>query len=174
MTFPELQIQFDLNPGNRVDVLRNVDTCSKISIGYLFVDQEDGQCYLFDKNGHKDDISKVKKIETSTFSNCTSLTSISIPNSVKSIESWAFVNCTSLTTIKIPDLVESIGDYAFGGCASLTSIKIPNSVEWIGAFAFVYCNFLKELVFKGKTMKQVKAMEYYPWEITDKSVIKTK
>ncbi len=59
------------------------------------------------------------------FQNCSSLTSILIPNSVTSIGSNAFQNCSSLTSIIIPDTVTSIGTGAFSGCSSLESITLP-------------------------------------------------
>ena len=163
MTITELQIQLDLNLDNRIAILKNVDTCRYIDIGYLFVDSEDGQCYLFDRNGYLNDISKVKRIDNWTFECCTSLTSIEIPNSVKSIGEFAFYSCTSLTNIKIPDSIKWIENNAFDRCASLTSIKIPDSVKSIGFNAFYYCSSLKEVVVKGKTMKQINAMTGYPW-----------
>jgi hypothetical protein len=43
-----------------------------------------------------------------------------------SIRDYAFSNRTSLTSVTIPDSVTSIGDYAFFYCDSLTSITIPN------------------------------------------------
>ena len=58
---------------------------------------------------------------------------------VTSIGDWAFRNCTSLTNVTIPDSVISIGDYLFFNCTSLTSVTIPNSVTSIGNFAFYYC-----------------------------------
>jgi len=67
------------------------------------------------------------------------LTSITIPDSVTSIGDDTFFNCTSLASIIIPDSVTSIGDWAFAGCTSLTSVTIPNSVTSIGDFAFVGC-----------------------------------
>lgn len=85
------------------------------------------------------------KIESSSFSGATSLTSIKIPTSVKSIGSRAFESCTSLTNIDIPVLVTSIGDYAFVGCSSLTSIKIPSSVTSIGNEVFKGCSSLKNI-----------------------------
>ncbi len=57
---------------------------------------------------------------SSAFGECSSLTSITIPNSVTSIERYAFYGCSSLTSITIPNGVTSIGHYAFYGCSSLT------------------------------------------------------
>ena len=80
---------------------------------------------------------------------CTSLTSITIPDSVTSVEAAAFYRCTSLTSITIPDGVTSIGGYAFEGCISLTSITIPDSVTSIGARAFYNCSSLTSITFLG-------------------------
>lgn len=44
-----------------------------------------------------------------------------------------FCGCSSLTSITIPESVTSIGDNAFSGCGSLTSVMIPDSVTSIGS-----------------------------------------
>ena len=84
----------------------------------------------------------VTGIGIEAFRGCTSLTSVSIPNSVTSIDRFAFYNCTSLTSVTIPNRVTSIGSSTFSGCSSLTSVSIPNSVTSIGNNAFRHCTSL--------------------------------
>ena len=86
-----------------------------------------------------------KVICDNAFFNCTSLTSINIPDSVTSIGDSAFSWCKSLTSINIPDSVTSIGNRAFDGCPSLTSVNIPNSVTSIGNSAFAGCESLTSI-----------------------------
>lgn len=78
-----------------------------------------------------------ESIAPDAFSGCTSLTSITIGDTVTSIGNNAFSGCTGLTDITIPNSVTSIGSSAFNGCCKLTSITISNSVTAIGDYAFV-------------------------------------
>ncbi len=78
----------------------------------------------------------------SAFEDCELLTSVTIPDSVTEIGEWAFCRCSSLTSVTIPDSVTSIGSDAFGECTSLTTITIPNSVTSIGEAAFYACSSL--------------------------------
>lgn len=79
------------------------------------------------------------------FCECTSLTNVTIPNSVTSIGDYAFYKCSSLASIEIPNSVTSIGESVFSGCSSLTSVEIPNSVTSIGSYAFHNCSGLTSI-----------------------------
>ena len=84
----------------------------------------------------------VTKIGDYAFSNCSSLTSVTIPNSVTTIGMNAFYNCSSLESVTIGDSVTEIGYRAFYNCSSLTSVTIPDSVTSIGDYAFYECSSL--------------------------------
>ncbi len=82
-----------------------------------------------------------------------SAVSVSIPSTivdlpVTKISEWAISNCKSLTSITIPNSMTNIGYNAFRECSSLTSITIPNSVMNIGNVeygAFSGCEKLTEI-----------------------------
>ena len=75
-------------------------------------------------------------IADNAFTECSSLTSVVIGDSVTSIGNSAFYNCSSLKSVEIPNSVSTIGGGAFNYCTSLTSIKIPDTVTTIGDYAF--------------------------------------
>ena len=90
----------------------------------------------------------VTSIGDYAFFSCTTLTNVTIPNSVTSIESkgyaasGAFEGCRGLTSITIPNSVTSINSYAFQSCTSLTSVTIGSGVTSIGGRAFNNCTSL--------------------------------
>ena len=97
----------------------------------------------------------VTDIGDGAFSDCTSLTSITIPDSVTSIGQNTFYDCTSLTNVVIPDSVKSISSYgggAFVNCPNLKCVTVPSSVERIGEYSFGYngCSYYDSE--KGETV----------------------
>lgn len=108
---------------------------------------------------------------STTFQNCTDLTSIEIPSHVTELDR-TFMGCTGLTDVTIPETVESyIGVFSgctnltnavieskadniggandnnawgvFGGCTSLETVVVPSHVKIIGIAAFRGCSKLK-------------------------------
>lgn len=51
--------------------------------------------------------------------------------SVTSIDEYAFRDCSTMFSITIPNSVKSIGSWAFESCSSLTAVTIPNSATSI-------------------------------------------
>ena len=81
-------------------------------------------------------------IKSNAFSNCKSIKSVEIGNSVTSIGNSAFSYCSGLTSVSIGNSVTSIGNGAFSYCSGLTSVTIGNNVTSIGGEAFSYCSGL--------------------------------
>ena len=86
----------------------------------------------------------VTSIGGSAFSYCRNLTSVTLSNGVTSID-WGAFNCTGLTSITIPDSMTSIGEMVFGNCTNLKNITIPDSVTSIGSSAFSGCKSLTSI-----------------------------
>ena len=79
-----------------------------------------------------------------------------------SICNRAFYDCSSLTSVTIPEGVTSIGYEAFYGCSSLTSVTIPSSVTSIKAWAFSGCTNLKDVYYLG-TEEEWKKISIDSW-----------
>jgi hypothetical protein len=70
--------------------------------------------------------SRLTSLNNYAFMDCSSLTTITLPNSLNSISMGIFKDCTSLVSIGLPTGIISIMYNAFEGCTSLTTIIINN------------------------------------------------
>ncbi len=84
----------------------------------------------------------ITSIGKNAFTRCTTLSSVTIPESVTNIGDCAFMGCTNLTSINIPHGVTKIGEETFSSCSSLNSIDLPDGLKAIGDGAFYRCKSL--------------------------------
>ena len=89
----------------------------------------------------------VTKIDNGAFTNCTGLTSVSIPETCTSWPTNAFDGCTSLQSATLNCPLTAIPNYTFKGCTALTTVNIPGTVTSIGEQAFCDCNNLANITF---------------------------
>ena len=94
----------------------------------------------------------VTSISSYAFYNCSSMTSVTIPDNVMSIGEYAFSWCHGLTSITIPGSVTSIGGGAFYGCSGLTSVTIGSGVTSISYHAFSDCSSLTSIKVEGENV----------------------
>lgn len=80
----------------------------------------------------------VTSIKDQAFWTSTTLTSISFEagSAVTTIPNSMCFVCTSLQSVSMPDTVTTIGTNAFGGAAALSSVNIPSSLITVGDSAF--------------------------------------
>ncbi len=88
----------------------------------------------------------VTDIGQEAFALCTNLESVTLPNGLLIIERNLFSQCTNLESITIPSSVTGIKEGAFHDCTSLTSIKIPSGVTRIEESTFHGCTSLTSVV----------------------------
>ena len=104
--------------------------------GVKYTANDDGTtCYV---SGHEENYSTTIDIPE-TFQGMT----------VTAIGDRAFSDCSSMTSINIPEGMITIGNFAFWACYRLTSITIPNSVTSIGKLFIAHCNLDALIVEEG-------------------------
>ncbi|MEI7503631.1 MAG: leucine-rich repeat protein, partial [Paludibacter sp.] len=95
-----------------------------------------------------------------SFSGCTKLDSIILPNSLVTIDQEMFKNCVNLKSIHIPDGVTIIDNYAFQGCSSLKDLKLPEALIAINNYAFSNCTSIDSL----KLPSKLTSLKYYAFD----------
>ena len=88
------------------------------------------------------------------FSNCTNLTSVSIPQTVSFIGNRAFSGCENLSELTIPASVSAIKNATFQGCSNLLHVNISEGLTSIESWAFDGCSKLQS-VYIPSTMNTI-------------------
>lgn len=96
---------------------------------------------------------KLERLDNYTFSGCTKLKNIILPEFILYIGDDVFRECKSLKRINIPDNVIEIGDRIFYECNQLETIKIPNGIKSIPSGMFIKCHNLMQVEMSNNIKK---------------------
>ena len=103
----------------------------------------------------------VTNIGNGAFSNCTKMTSCTLPPYYEALEygglghnllrigKQCFYKCSSLTNMVIPDGVTSFGSQMFGQCTSLVSVTLGKGITRIPHGTFDGCTALEHVTLRG-------------------------
>ena len=130
-----------------------ITASAEISGNYEYDVLEDDTVGLLNYNGDETEITipseldgkKVSAIFGNVFKDCTSLKSVTIPDTVNYIGGNAFADCSSLESVYIPNSVTIISAGALKNCISLKKLTIPKGVTECKQTAFSHSNDLTEL-----------------------------
>lgn len=90
----------------------------------------------------------VATIGERAFENCTSLYSITLPDTVTAIESYAFKGCTMLGEFTIPASVTTIGKGIFEGAKKLSKLNY-NPSHGLSDYSFIANSAITQVAFNG-------------------------
>ena len=112
------------------------------------------------------------EIYDNTFSSCSKLESVTLPNTITTIGKAAFYNCKSLQGIDLPSSLATINENAFA-FSGLSSIILPTNLTTILDDAFYGCINLKKLElpksisYSGYSISTSVEEFYYDGTLTD-------
>ena len=122
--------------------------------------------------------SRLESIGVEAFGECTSLTSISLPDRLVSIGDRAFYGDTNLTTVEstVYSRLESVGNLAFYQ-TGLTAITFNGPINTIGERAFAYTN-ITSVTFGVKAVPAEIEIGNYAfaccYDLTDETILEIK
>lgn len=98
-------------------------------------------------------------VASSTFRNCTNLTSVILPNSIERIGTNVFEYSSNLKEVVIPSSVTEFGSSAFSYCSNLMSVKFNCRIKKIDSFFFEDCYNLGNIIIPS-TVEEVNSRAF--------------
>lgn len=96
--------------------------------------------------------SKYNVLSIGTAFRASSITHLTIPESISALDNYALYYCSSLKTVIVNGVVSNIGNYAFKECSSLEEIQLKNGLKHIGSYAFHGCEKIKKIELPNSTI----------------------
>lgn len=96
---------------------------------------------------------KVAYVGEEAFSDCNSLISVSMGNSVEFFGYQAFAYCPNLVNIQLSNSITFLNEEVFRYCTSLKSIVLPSALEVIDVECFEYCTSLENIDIPNTVIK---------------------
>lgn len=135
-------IFYDIKPNNEVYVSTSSGT-GGVYGGVIY----SGHVVIPDTVTWEDVTYRVTGIRAQAFMGQSTVTYVTMPNSLKRIEGGAFMFCYGLKKLDIPNSVTFLGYESFYGCTSLEEVYLGNSVDSIYNYCFKGCNNLRRINF---------------------------
>jgi len=104
---------------------------------------------------------EVKSILDGGFEECSSLLTITFPNTLAIIGSMSFYGCASLKEVSFPSSVTEIAYQAFRSCASIKTVFIPKTVITLGPGLFEGCESLTDVYCEIESQPSTWSRDWY-------------
>ena len=95
------------------------------------------------------------KINPFAFKDCTSIRSVSFPETLTEIGKSAFENCVNLKNVEFPDSLRIIGERAFYSCPKINCIDLPKGLEKLCERAFARCEGIEAVIIPDSVRKRI-------------------
>ena len=132
---------------NLTEITVDLGNTSYASVGGVLFNQSKDNLIYFPrgKGGGYIVPAGVTRIESNAFSNCTTLTDVTLPVGLRTLGEDAFSGCTALASVTIPAGVETIEFGAFSDCEDLAQVFLPEGLKTIEGNAFYNCSSLTDI-----------------------------
>ena len=87
------------------------------------------------------------------FANCSAMTAVNIPASIQEIPGACFAQCKKMEAFTLPEQVKTIGSLAFANCAKASKIELNEGITTIGERAFLGCSAVREITLPSTVSK---------------------